>query len=129
MQNSFTIRFLLLCALVAGIIVSLPGCVSPWETDLTKYKIGDVQYGVTRGTFRGRWWNYYERGRSFADGGFWLEAEHDLRRALDVRTFDKRRSRTYGLHYIQYFGNRELGVVLYRQGRFAAKPFRSSNVL
>ena len=56
------------------------------------------------------------RGRSFADGKYWQEAESDLREALAVRTQDARRARTYGAHFIQYFGNRELGVVLYKQG-------------
>ena len=31
-------------------------------------------YGITRGTFNDRWWNYYERGLSFADGEYWTEA-------------------------------------------------------
>ena len=79
--------------------------------------VDGVQYGVTRGNFLGRWWDFYERGRSFADGGFYKEAEADLTQAVSVRSKDNRRSRTYGLHFIPYFGSRELGVVLYRQGR------------
>ena len=75
-------------------------------------------YGVTKGTFRGRWWNYYERGASYADGHFWKEAETDLRDALEGRSQDQRRARTYGMHFIDYFPHRELGVVLFHEGRY-----------
>ena len=78
----------------------------------------DQVYGVTKGAFRGRWWNYYERGVSYADGHFWMEAETDLREALGQRSEDQRRARTYGMHFIDYFPHRELGVVLYHEGRY-----------
>ncbi len=32
------------------------------------------------GTFRGRWWDYYERGRTQLDAGNYAAAEEDLRR-------------------------------------------------
>lgn len=80
-------------------------------------KKDDKLYGNTEGLFRHRWWNYYERGLSFADGGFWQDAEPDLREAIRQRNTDKRRSRTYGLHFIDYFPHRELGIVLFEQGR------------
>jgi TolB-like protein len=75
-------------------------------------------YGVARGAFRGRWWNYYERGASYTDGHFWKEAETDLRAALERRSEDQRRARTYGMHFIDYFPHRELGVVLFHEGRY-----------
>lgn len=82
------------------------------------YQRDGRQYGVTEGTFRGRWWNHYERGRSFLDGGFLDEAVSDLEVALSLRAEDQRWARTYGLHFIpEYFPNRELGVALFRQGR------------
>ncbi|MBU2549880.1 MAG: hypothetical protein KKB20_15810 [Proteobacteria bacterium] len=74
-------------------------------------------YGVTQGSFRGRWWNHYERGLSYAEGKYWAEAESDLRAAIERRAEDQRRARTYGLHFIDYFPHRELGIVLYRQDR------------
>ena len=106
------------CVLLALFFVAvLSGCLSYQVDSPDAYKIKGVQYGVTRGNFFGRWWNFYERGRSFAEGGFWREAEVDLYRAVSMRTKDFRQSRTYGMHFIPYFGNRELGVVLYHQGR------------
>ncbi len=75
-------------------------------------------YGVTDGAFRGRWWNYYERGQSFADGGFWGRAERDFRKALSQWDGDMRRVRTYGRHLIDYFPHRELGVTLFHQDQW-----------
>ena len=94
----------------------LSGCkIGVQSQEQEYYKREGIPYGVTRGLFLGRWWDFYERGRSFADGSFWSEAENDLREAVSIRTKDDRRARTYGAHFIQYFGNRELGVVLFRQ--------------
>ena len=68
------------------------------------------KYGVTKGTFRARWWNYYERGRSYQDGALWQKAAADFEKALKARSTDEWRARTYGLHFTSYFPNRELGV-------------------
>ena len=76
-----------------------------------------VTYGVTEGAFRHRWWNYYERAMSFTDGGFYEEAKQDLEAALNQREGDQRRARTYGMHFVDYFPNRELGIVYFKQGR------------
>ena len=94
------------------------GCVSYRIDNLEEFKVDGVQYGVTRGNFRARWWNFYERGRSFAEGGFWKQAESDFRLAISRLNIDHRQSRTYGLRFIPYFGNRELGITLYHQGKF-----------
>lgn len=75
-------------------------------------------YGKTPGIFRHRWWNYFDRGLSFAEGRMWAEAERDFREATAQRAEDQRRARTYGMHFTDYFARRELGVVLYHQGRF-----------
>jgi hypothetical protein len=77
-------------------------------------KDGQV-YGLTEGSFRHTWWNYYERALSYADGGFWEDAELDLRDAMALRINDQRRARTYGMHFVDYFPHRELGIVLYNK--------------
>ena len=75
------------------------------------------EYGKVRGAFfRHRWWNYYERGLSFAEGEFFPEAVADLKEAVDQRAKDQRMARTYGMHFIDYFPHRELGVVYYEMG-------------
>ncbi|HEY5974440.1 MAG TPA: hypothetical protein VIU41_06815, partial [Geobacteraceae bacterium] len=81
-----------------------------------------VQSGVAddSGTFRGKWWNYYDRALAGADKEELASAEKDLRKALAMRERDQRMARTYGMHFIDYFPHRELGVVLYRRGDLAA---------
>ena len=111
-----TISFWLFVFVFTVPLLFLPGCKTIIPSQGKElYRRDGIQYGVTRGLFLGRWWDFYERGRSYADGKFWPEAESDLREALSIRTRDDRRARTYGAHFIQYFGNRELGVVLFRQ--------------
>jgi len=98
-------------------VAAVASCISTGP-DVAQYSRDGVQYGVTKGRFRGRWWNYYERGRSFSDGGFWTEAERDLRAALAGRERDQLWPRTYGLHFLpEYFPHRELGVALYHERR------------
>ncbi len=71
------------------------------------------EYGVTSGLFRDRWWNYYERGLSFAEGEFYEKAIDDLQTAIEKRRDDQWRSRTYGMHFVNYFPHRELGIIYY----------------
>lgn len=81
------------------------------------YKKDGKVYGLTEGAFRNRWWHYYERGLSYAEGEFYKDALADFRQAIDRRERDQRRARTYGMHLIDYFPHRELGIVYYRQGK------------
>lgn len=104
-----------LATLLCFCLLATAGCRSfpvnpPMEKD-------GVLYGVTQGQFRHRWWNYYERGRSFADGGFNVRAEIDFREAICQNPKDQRRVPTYGRHLTDYFPRRELGIALYFQGR------------
>lgn len=68
------------------------------------------------GTWRGKWWNYYERGLAKGESGDWSAARSDFSRAIDLRDKDQLRARTYGMHFVDYFPHRELGVVLYQLG-------------
>jgi hypothetical protein len=78
------------------------------------------EYGVTRGfIWRPTWWNHYERGVSYAEGGYWEDAVEDLIQAIRLRDEDQRRARTYGMHFVDYFPHRELGIVYHRQTRYA----------
>lgn len=78
-----------------------------------------VTYGVTRGLFNFEWFDYYERALSFSAGEFWKKAEYDLLDAIQLKPGGERDSYTYGMHFINYYPHRELGVVYYHQGRFA----------
>ena len=78
------------------------------------------RYGITKGLFQGRWYHYYERGLSFAEGQCLGEAERDFRKALKLNDDgDRRRARTYGMRFIDYFPHRELGIALFHQKRYA----------
>ena len=73
------------------------------------------EYGKTSGyIFRHNWWNFYERGLSFADGGFFQEAKADFTQAINQRAQDQRTARTYGMHFIDYFPHREIGIVYFQ---------------
>lgn len=82
-----------------------------------EYKKGGKEYGKSGGAFfRHRWWNYYERGLSFAEGKFFEEALADMQNAIRQREKDQRMARTYGMHFIDYFPHRELGIIHYEIG-------------
>jgi len=84
------------------------------------YTKGGKEYGKVEGAFRHRWWNHYERALSYADGEFYQEALADLDEAVRQRERDQRMARTYGMHFIDYFPHRELGVIYYQQGKLTA---------
>jgi|GEM_PF-1946609 len=68
--------------------------------------------------FRHRWWNYYERAMSWAECGKWECAVADLQEALKQRSKDQWDARTYGMRFVDYFPNRELGIAYYYLGEF-----------
>ena len=68
------------------------------------------------GTWRGKWWNYYDRGLEYSDKGEWAKALNDFTSAIDLRDKDQRRARTYGMHFTDYFPHRELGIVYFQLG-------------
>ncbi|MCF6156251.1 MAG: hypothetical protein E3K36_13640 [Candidatus Brocadia sp.] len=67
---------------------------------------------------RGKWWNYYVRGRWFAGSGYYDEAVQDFKKSISLRSRDQRSARSYGLHFWEYFAHRELGIVYYTQGKY-----------
>ncbi len=108
-----------ICVLCAA-IVGLGGCrTQPADP---RYIRDGKQYGVYDGLWRDRWWNYYGRALSFAEGGFRDEAIADLQTALELRgavtrdAVDQYMARTYGTHFTDFFPHRELGVIYYEQG-------------
>ena len=76
---------------LALLMLMLPNCQTPADPQYTK---DGTPYGVVKGLFRERWWNFYERGVSYFDGGFWEEAIADFKEAIRQRDEDQRRART-----------------------------------
>ncbi|MBI5196384.1 MAG: hypothetical protein HZA10_08680 [Nitrospirae bacterium] len=68
------------------------------------------------GTFRSKWWNYYNRGIEYSEKADWTNSISDLKKAVSMRTRDQRMARTYGMHFIDYFPHRELGIVYFSAG-------------
>jgi hypothetical protein len=75
-----------------------------------------IASGDDSGTFRGKWWNYYERALESSEKGDLSAAVNDLTTAIDRRDKDQRMARTYGMHFVDYFPHRELGIVYFNQG-------------
>jgi len=80
-------------------------------------KSKELGCGEIKGHFRGRFWHFYQRGRSWAACKMWDKAESDFREAIKQRQADQVMAKTYGLHFIDYFPHRELGITLFKQGR------------
>jgi hypothetical protein len=68
------------------------------------------------GTFRGKWYNYYQRGIDATAVDNWDNAEKELKSAISKRPKDQRMARTYGMHFIDYFPHREIGITLLQKG-------------
>ncbi len=111
-KQKFSIKCLV-CLCLISILIPMWSC----KTQIKRKPIekhGNI-YGQIDGPFLHKWWHYYKRALSFADGQFWEQAELDLFEAISRRKEDKRRARTYGMHFIDYFPQRELGVIYYHQ--------------
>jgi tetratricopeptide (TPR) repeat protein len=111
-----TFRISILIFLAAGALLYL--FLEEGSTRDSSYVRDGKEYGVVQGAFRNRWWNYYERAQSFAEGEFYDEALADLKQAIRQREEDQRMARTYGMHFVDYFPHRELGIVYFSMGRY-----------
>lgn len=102
--------------LAVALLVTVFGCAV--EKAALYEKDGKV-YGRTGGIFKSQWDDYYLRGLSYMEGDYWEDAVRDFEKAIHKRSKDQRRARTYGLHFIDYFPNRELGIACYHLGRYS----------
>ncbi len=118
------IKKLKLIAVAPVLALTLASCatVSNIGTDNWRdyFKPGCSKEEIARdfNLYRGKWWNYYIRGRWYASGGFYDEAIQDFRKSISLRGRDERSARSYGLHFWEYFAHRELGIVYYNQGKY-----------
>lgn len=106
---------LTIALLLVALALGLWGCPG---TPPKIYVKDGKEYGRVEGAFRHNWWNYYERALSYMEGEYYEDALADLEAATDKRFADKRRARTYGLHFVDYFPHRERGVIYYLAGRY-----------
>ncbi len=114
----------LMAAACAVIMIVVCACA---VEQAERIRVGDMTYGVTEGNFRGQWYDYYERGASYVEGALAAELTDreeamkraatlglaDLKKAAAMRGEDRRRARTYGMHLMDYFPRREMGIGYY----------------
>ena len=110
------------------LLLSLGACSAP--------KPGGAGCAPYDRPFLGSWFDHYDRALHYSECAWqhgdtgeasrywWLKAKDDLEAALRLRSVDQWRARAYGVRFVHYFPNRELGVVLYRLGD-AALAMRS----
>jgi len=76
------------------------------------------QFCVSDGNFTYREYDYYERALSCMEGGCYQYALNDLDKAVSKRPYDKRKAKTYGIHFKDYFPHREKGLVYFLTGNY-----------
>ncbi len=117
-NNHFKAKYnmVILCLIsLCAIGCLLPGCAV--EKGKVYEKDGKL-YGKPEGLFKSQWNDYYQRGVSYSEGEFWEDAAADFSTAVQKRKDDQRRARTYGMHFIDYFPNRELGIAYFNLGKY-----------
>lgn len=113
MTNTMISRFVLI--IIALTALSVSGCAKQNEQDIRDGR----EYGRADNSFKGHWWDYYERGRSFADRKLYTEAIADFRKAVEGRDTDQWRVSITDIEVIDYFPHRELGVVYCQRKKYA----------
>jgi len=92
----------IICFTGCNIKINLPVC----------HKEG-ADYCITRGAFRDKWYDYYEMGQSCCKGECYQQAIQAFEMAIKKRPDDQRMARAYGMHLIDYFPHRELGIIYF----------------
>ena len=64
----------------------------------------------------GEWFRSYEKGKEAMIEDNYKTAEKFFRKAIEDNDTDNENVRTYGMHFIEYFPHRELGICLYNLG-------------
>jgi hypothetical protein len=64
------------------------------------------------------WYKAYMEGLELLQVGNYSTAENKFQEALSTKNQDAKRIRTYGMHFIEYYPNRELGVCQYFLGNY-----------
>ena len=65
----------------------------------------------------GKWYNYYEDGLKEMERGSWAKAIENFKEAAKTQYKDTKRIKTYGMHFIEYFPHREIGICFYHLGK------------
>jgi len=105
--------------LINTVLIPFIGCNT--VNNHSKFVKNGVEYCVDKGIFRGQWHDYYERGLSCIEGGFYEEAIKNFDMAISKqpdRVEDQRMARKYGTRFIDYFPHREKGIASFFIGKY-----------
>jgi tetratricopeptide (TPR) repeat protein len=61
------------------------------------------------------YYEFYDKGLKHAERDSLDLALEYFEKALDLQETDKRQSRTYGVNFIEYYPNREIGIIYYKK--------------
>ena len=116
-MNNFNFHRIVILIIGVSLLSSfLFGCA----VDKGKVYVKDGKsYGTTGGLFKSEWDDYYLRGLSYGEGEYWEDAARDFAVAIQKRDNDQRRARTYGMHFMDYFPHRELGIVYFQRKEYS----------
>jgi len=65
----------------------------------------------------GKWYNFYEDGLKEMETGNWAKAIEYFKEAVKTQYQDTKKIKTYGMHFIEYFPHREIGICFYHLGK------------
>jgi len=65
----------------------------------------------------GKWYNFYEDGLKLMEKGNWSRAIENFKEAVKTKYQDTKKIKTYGMHFIEYFPHREIGICFYHLGQ------------
>jgi len=71
---------------------------------------------VTSSFAGNEWFQSYKRGVKALEAGKYQTAVTNFQKALNVKQRDKKKVRTYGMHFIEYYPHREIGIAYYYLG-------------
>ncbi|MBD3234152.1 MAG: hypothetical protein GF315_10565 [candidate division Zixibacteria bacterium] len=66
-----------------------------------------------------KWYQYYENGVDYFNKGDWVRALNEFSAAASLEFEEKKRKRTYGMHFIEYYPHRYMAKCYYRLGKAA----------
>jgi len=65
----------------------------------------------------GKWYNFYEDGLKEMERGNWSKAIENFKEAVKTKYLDSKKIKIYGMHFIEYFPHREIGICFYNLGQ------------
>lgn len=65
----------------------------------------------------GKWYNFYDEGLKEMKKENWSKAIENFKEAVKTKYQDTKKIKTYGMHFIEYFPHREIGICFYHLGQ------------